>query len=207
MASRSHSPSTHTGVSPMTDPPTLSVSEVVGRLAQETVTAAELTAQCLAKIDQLDGDLRAFTTVEADQARQRASEADAEIQSGQRKGPLHGIPIGVKDNLSVAGRVTTMGSANHRDNVTDEDAGVVERADAAGTVRIGKTNLHEYALGVTTENPHFGICRNPWDRTKTPGDPAGVRLSPSPPGWHWSRSARTHLVRFGSPPPPAGLSG
>lgn len=157
----------------MVDPATLSVYEAAVWLTQGRVSAEELTAQCLAKIDQLDGDLRAFITVEADQARQRAREVDAEIQGGQRKGPLHGIPIGVKDNFSVAGGVTTMGSAIHRDNVTDEDAGVVERLDAAGAVRIGKTNLHEYALGVTTENPYFGICRNPWDRSRTPGGSSG----------------------------------
>jgi len=157
----------------MTEGATPSVAEAAARLAHGQVSAAELTEQCLATIDELDDDLRAFITVEADQARHRAGEADAQLARGEHKGPLHGIPIGVKDNLSVAGRVTTMGSAIYRNHVTNESAGVVERLDAAGAVRIGKTNLHEFALGVTTENPHFGICRNPWDRTRTPGGSSG----------------------------------
>lgn len=151
----------------------LSVSEAARRLARREMSASELTQQCLATIEELDDDLRAFITVEADQARRSAAQADQRLGRGERTEPLHGIPIAVKDNFSVAGEVTTMGSAIYRHHVAQEDAGVVERLDAAGATRIGKTNLHEFALGVTTENPHFGICRNPWDRTRTPGGSSG----------------------------------
>ena len=141
-------------------------------LARHEVTSAELTEECLSKIDQSDEDLRAFITVDAG-ARQQAALADDELRRGARRGALHGIPMAVKDNLSVAGQVTTMGSAMFRDHVPREDAGVVQDLATAGAVRIGKTNLHEFALGVTTENPHFGNCRNPWDRTRTPGGSSG----------------------------------
>lgn len=157
----------------MTDTATLSVAEAAERLARREISSSEITEACLAKIEALDADLRAFITIDADHARRQAREADDEIRRGEGRGPLHGIPVAVKDNLSVEGQVTTMGSAIYRDHVATESARVVERLDAAGAIRIGKTNLHEFALGVTTENPHFGICRNPWDRTRTPGGSSG----------------------------------
>lgn len=157
----------------MSETPAPSLAEAAERLAGRDVSSSELTEACLAKIEALDKDLRAFITVDAEQARRQARQADQEIRRGQGMGPLRGIPVAVKDNLSVAGQVTTMGSAIYREHVAAENAGVIDRLDAAGAVRIGKTNLHEFALGVTTENPHFGICRNPWDRTRTPGGSSG----------------------------------
>lgn len=154
-----------------TDTPT--VAEAAEALSRHEVSAPELTEACLRAIDELDDDLRAFITVEADEARHRARLAHEEIAEGRHRGPVHGIPIAVKDNVQVAGSVTTMGSSIYREHVADHDAGVVDRLAAAGAVRVGKTNLHEFALGVTTENPHFGICRNPWDRDRTPGGSSG----------------------------------
>ncbi len=157
----------------MTEPEGTTVSEAADSLARRTSTSSEFVETCLTRIHELDDDLRAFISVDADQARSRAARADDELGRGARRSALHGIPIAVKDNLSVAGEVTTMGSGIFRDHVPSEDADVVTRLDAAGAVRVGKTNLHEFALGVTTENPHFGNCRNPWDRTRTPGGSSG----------------------------------
>ncbi|HET7414081.1 MAG TPA: amidase, partial [Arthrobacter sp.] len=150
-----------------------SLAQAAAGLARGDVSSSELTEACLAKIDELDGDLRAFITVDPERARHQAHRADDQISDGENRGPLHGIPVALKDNLSVAGQVTTMGSTIYRDHVPTEDAGVVERLEMAGAVCLGKTNLHEFALGVTTENPHFGTCRNPWDRNKTPGGSSG----------------------------------
>ncbi|WP_193106063.1 amidase [Brachybacterium sp. FME24] len=153
------------------DAPT--VAQAASHLTRGDLSSRELTDACLSRIDAMDADLRAFITVYADRARQQADAADDRLRRGQVDGPLHGLPLAVKDNLSVSGQVTTMGSAIFRDHVASETAGVVDRLEAQGSVLLGKTNLHEFALGVTTENPHFGICRNPWDRDRTPGGSSG----------------------------------
>lgn len=154
-----------------TDAPTL--AQAAQRKARGEVSSRDLTEACLDRIAQQDQDLRAFITVEADSARRRADDADHRARGGAGPGPLDGLPLAVKDNLAVAGRVTTMGSAIYRDHVASENAGVVDRLEEQGAVQLGKSNLHEFALGVTTENPHFGICRNPWDRDRTPGGSSG----------------------------------
>ena len=152
---------------------TVSLLDAAQRLARAETTSRELTEACLARIEEHDSALRAFITVESDGARRGADEADARRREGQVRGPLDGLPLAVKDNLAVAGRVTTMGSAIYRSHLPAENAGVVDRLDTHGAVRLGATNLHEFALGVTTENPHFGICRNPWDTERTPGGSSG----------------------------------
>lgn len=157
----------------MTTTRPMSLIEASQRLTRDETTSRELTEACLARIEARDRALRAFITVEPDGARRGADEADARRQAGRVQGPLDGLPLAVKDNLAVAGRVTTMGSAVFRDHVPAENAGVVDRLHEHGAVRLGATNLHEFALGVTTENPHFGTCRNPWDPGKTPGGSSG----------------------------------
>lgn len=152
-------------------PPTLTDADRL--LERGEVTSRALTESCLGRIEARDDALRAFITVEAEGALQAADEADARRRAGQRRGPLDGLPLGIKDNLAVAGRKTTMGSALFGDHVPTTSAGVVDRLEEHGTVRLGATNLHEFALGVTTENPHFGICRNPWDPGRTPGGSSG----------------------------------
>ncbi|GAA1486633.1 amidase [Brachybacterium fresconis] len=157
----------------MTGTESLTLTEAARNLAQGRTTSRALTENSLARVAARDEDLRAFITVEADRARAQADAADARVREGRRIGTLDGLPIAVKDNLSTAGGVTTVGSAIFRDHVAEENAGVVDRLEQQGAVRVGKTNLHEFALGVTTENPHFGICRNPWDRDRTPGGSSG----------------------------------
>lgn len=152
-------------------PPTL--TDAAQLLDRGEATSRALTEACLARIDARDDALRAFITVEPEAALRAADASDARRRSGAPSGVLDGMPIAVKDNLAVAGRETTMGSALFRDHVPVESAAVVDRLDEQGAVRLGATNLHEFALGVTTENPHFGICRNPWDPGRTPGGSSG----------------------------------
>ncbi|GAA1488174.1 amidase [Brachybacterium sacelli] len=157
----------------MTSAGPLSLTQAAHALTHGATTSRALTEDCLARIAAQDADLRAFISVEADLARRQAEAADARLYGGGRLGTLDGLPIAVKDNLSTAGGVTTIGSAIFRDHVATENAGVVDRLEEQGAVRVGKTNLHEFALGVTTENPHFGICRNPWGHKRTPGGSSG----------------------------------
>ncbi|MGP9680851.1 amidase [Brachybacterium sp. AOP3-A1-3] len=153
--------------------PALSVVEARAALDRQEITSRDLTDACLSRIQELDEDLRAFITVDADGACRRADRADEHLRHGERRGTLQGIPVAVKDNLAVAGQVTTMGSAIFGAHVPTENASIVERLESHGAVSVGKTNLHEFALGVTTENPHYGICRNPVDRERTPGGSSG----------------------------------
>ena len=132
-----------------------------------------LVESALTAIDDHDQLLKAFIDVYPDSARADARRAADEIAAGRSRGALHGVPVAVKDNIYLAGHRTTMGSKIHADFVPDVDAGVVDRLAAAGAVIVGKTNMHEYALGGTTDNPHWGTCRNPWDLTKIPGGSSG----------------------------------
>ncbi len=127
----------------------------------------------LSVIEAHDDQLHAFIDVYRESAIADARAAAVEAADGRSRGPLHGRPVAVKDNIYTAGRRTTMGSRIHAGFVPDVDAGVVTRLAAAGAVVVGKTNMHEYALGGTTDNPHWGTCRNPWDLTKIPGGSSG----------------------------------
>jgi aspartyl-tRNA(Asn)/glutamyl-tRNA(Gln) amidotransferase subunit A len=102
-----------------------------------------------------------FITVTAERALERAKQADAELSSGRDLGPLHGIPVAVKDLFAMRGVRTTGGSKIHANRVTDYDSTAVERLEAAGAIIVGKLNLHELAYGITSDNPHFGTVRNP----------------------------------------------
>ena len=129
----------------------------------------ELTQACLDRIDATDAVMRAFITVMSDEALRDAKEAELAIARGERLGPLHGIPVAVKDLIDVQGVRTTCGSQTSRDLATTADATCVRRLRQAGAVIVGKTNLNEFALGATGQNPHFGDTRNPWDRRRISG--------------------------------------
>ena len=117
--------------------------------------------------------MNAFLTVTAEQALAEARLAERELLRGRRRGPLHGIPIALKDNIWTRGVRTTAGSAILRDFVPTEDATVVRRLRRAGAVLLGKTNLHEFAYGATNENPHFGSTHNPWASERMTGGSSG----------------------------------
>jgi aspartyl-tRNA(Asn)/glutamyl-tRNA(Gln) amidotransferase subunit A len=137
------------------------------RLRRRELSARELTESVLARIG--DDPLRAYITLDPAGARAAADRADAELGAGCDRGPLHGIPVAVKDIIATAGLRTTAGSRLLADHVPARDAAVVRRLRAAGAVIVGKANTHEFAAGPTGENPHFGSARNPWHTGRVAG--------------------------------------
>ncbi len=137
------------------------------------LSSLALTEQTLAAIEELNPRLNAYLTVLADSARAEARAADAAFRRGEDRGPLQGIPIALKDLFDVAGVRTTAGSIILSDNVPLADSAVTARLRAGGAVLLGKLHLHEWATGVTSINPHFGPCRNPWDPARIPGGSSG----------------------------------
>jgi len=136
-------------------------------------TAEETTRAYLERIARLNPPLNAYIDVFEDTALAQARQADAELRDGRYRGPLHGIPIAVKDMLDVEGRVTSAGGRLLPTTPAAADAEVVARLRQAGAVILGKLNLHEYAWGGTTDNPHFRRCQNPWKTGFTPGGSSG----------------------------------
>ena len=136
---------------------------------KKEVSPVELTRACLERIEQANPELNAFITVSADNAQAEARAAEQEIQQGKWRGPLHGIPVSLKDLLDTAGVRTTAASAVYLERVPTEDAEVVRRLRAAGAIVLGKTNLHEFAYGGSGLISHFGPARNPWDMERITG--------------------------------------
>jgi aspartyl-tRNA(Asn)/glutamyl-tRNA(Gln) amidotransferase subunit A len=147
--------------------------EAAAALRRREVSSAELTAAALHRIERLNPSTNAMQTVMAEAARERAKLADEELARGEGRGPLHGIPIAVKDLFYTKGVRTTGGSKLFESHVPDHDATVVEWLRGGGAVLVGKTGMHELAYGITSSNPHFGAVRNPWDRDRIPGGSSG----------------------------------
>ena len=141
-----------------------SITELAPRLAAKEISPVELTEAMLARIERYDPDLNSYITVTAESARHAARAAEAAIMAGHDLGPLHGIPVAIKDLYATRGVATTYGSPLFADWVPDFDAAAVERLKRAGAVLLGKTNLHELAYGSTSANAHYGPVRNPWRR-------------------------------------------
>ncbi len=152
--------------------PDLDLHALAPRIRAREVRAADLVEACLARIEQ-HRDLNAFILVLADTARAEAERADREIAQGRYRGPLHGIPISLKDLIDVAGVPTTAGSRVREGHRATSDAPIVRRLRKAGAIVIGKTNLHEFAFGTTTEDSAFGPARNPYDPSRSPGGSSG----------------------------------
>jgi aspartyl-tRNA(Asn)/glutamyl-tRNA(Gln) amidotransferase subunit A len=155
------------------DLPAVSLWEASELVRQKKVSPKELTAACLARIERLNPILNAFITVTAEQAMFDAGRAESEIMKGRWRGPLHGIPVGLKDLFDTAGVKTTGGSALFADRIPTEDAEVVRRLKAAGAVIVGKQNMHEFGLGATSVPSHFGPVRNPWNPDYVAGGSSG----------------------------------
>ncbi len=151
----------------------LTVVEAGHRLRSRTLTSEALTAACLARIDALNDTLRAFITVTAAAALRDARAADRELAAGRDRGPLHGIPVSVKDLIDLAGTPTTGGSRVRPMTPVATDAVVSSRLRAAGAVFVGKTNLHEFAFGTTSEDSAFGAVRHPMDTSRVAGGSSG----------------------------------
>jgi aspartyl-tRNA(Asn)/glutamyl-tRNA(Gln) amidotransferase subunit A len=131
------------------------------------------TEDHLARIGRYNADLRAFISIRGEAARREAAELDARLQNGDSIGLPAGCVIALKDNIDIAGEGTTLGSGFHSDRVPNTDSEVVKRLRRAGAVVVGKTNLHELAFGATTQDPHFGSCRNPWNTQRIAGGSSG----------------------------------
>src|SRR2546423_14492651 len=160
---------------PATTPDTLrmTIEAAAEAIRAREISPVSLVESCLARIEALEPRLNAFITVTADLAREQARQAEREIAAGRYKGPLHGIPIAVKDLFATQGIRTTAGSRILANWVPDEDATVVRKLRGAGAVLLGKLGLHEFAYGISSVNPHFGDVRNPWDTAKIPGGASG----------------------------------
>ncbi len=150
-----------------------SITALTPRLARGEVTARDLVEACLARIDRHNPTLNAMVTVLADAARAAATEADADRVAGRPLGPLHGIPVTLKDLIDLEGCPTTASSNVRRDHVAPRDAEVTRRLRKAGAIVLGKTNLHEFAFGTTTEDSAFGPTRHPIDPSRSPGGSSG----------------------------------
>ena len=150
----------------------LSIREAANLIRARKLSPVELTAAVLDRIDRLD-HLNAYITVTRDWAMALAKAAEEEIMKGNYRGPLHGIPIGLKDLYDTAGVLTTAGSKVLANNIPNTHATVVARTLEAGAVIVGKQNMHEFAAGFSGVNPHFGTPLNPWDTDHLAGGSSG----------------------------------
>jgi amidase len=150
----------------------LSVAELVRRTTNREVTALAVTDACLARIEQRDPALNAFSVVLAAEARTQAAALDEALAAGETPGALHGVPVAIKEEIDVAGCVTTFGGRSNTTPVS-RDAEVVRRLRAAGAVVIGKTRMPEFGQWPYTESVDGGITRNPWNPAHTPGGSSG----------------------------------
>ena len=148
---------------------TMNISELAPRLRRKEISPVEITQECLGRIAKSNAAVNAFITVMEESALAEARRAEEEIARGEWRGPLHGIPISLKDLIDTAGVRTTAASAVYEDRIPKEDADVVRRLREAGAVIIGKNNLHEMAYGGSSLISHFGDVRNPWDLNRVAG--------------------------------------
>ena len=151
----------------------LTIADAARLIESKRLSPVELVTAHLNRIAQTDDRLNSFITLLADEAVEAAAEAEGAIQRGEYRGALHGIPIGLKDLYYTKGIRTTVGSKIMQDFVPDYDAAVTERFRNAGATLIGKLQMHEFALGATSENPHYGPAHNPWDITRITGGSSG----------------------------------
>lgn len=152
---------------------TLTIAELAPQIRRKKISPVELADLFLDRIKRLNPALNAYVTLAEDQARADARRAEKEIQRGNYRGPLHGIPISIKDNIATKGIRTTAGSKMLSEWIPDFDATVVARLKEAGAIILGKTNMHEWAAGSTTINPFYGTTHNPWDQKRIPGGSSG----------------------------------
>jgi aspartyl-tRNA(Asn)/glutamyl-tRNA(Gln) amidotransferase subunit A len=156
-----------------------SIEEIGKLFRKRKLSPVEITKLMLARIERLNPKLNAYLTVTAELALAQAKKTESELlaprgRKGHRdRGPLHGIPISLKDNIYTKGIRTTAGSKILKDFIPKHDAQVIVLLKAAGAVILGKTNMHEFAYGVTSNNPHYGPVRNPWDPARIPGGSSG----------------------------------
>jgi aspartyl-tRNA(Asn)/glutamyl-tRNA(Gln) amidotransferase subunit A len=148
------------------------IAELAPRLRKREISPLEVTRAHLQRIDRLNGRLLAYLTVLSERAMATAQQAEDEIRRGEYRGPLHGVPVAVKDLFAIRGVRMTCGSRVLA-QVAESHATVVQRLEEAGAVLLGTLNMHEFAWGATSINPHYGTPRNPWDPDRIPGGSSG----------------------------------
>lgn len=151
----------------------LTLAEASGLLRSKQVSSVDLTQACLKRIEQYNPRVNAFITVTGESAVRTARELDGEAQRGKWRGPLHGIPIALKDNIDTAGVRTTGASELFKDRVPADDAEVARKLKAAGAVVLGKLNMHEFAYGPSSAVTYFGPVHNPWALDRISGGSSG----------------------------------
>ena len=151
----------------------LTISELAPKIESKQISPVEVTEAALEQVDRLQPTLNSFITVLHEQAMAQAKDRERELMRGEYRGPLHGIPIGIKDNIATAGIRTTVGSKVLANNIPEEDAHVVSLCSQAGAIMLGKENLEEFAAGSTSNNAHYGAVHNPWDLDRIPGGSSG----------------------------------
>jgi aspartyl-tRNA(Asn)/glutamyl-tRNA(Gln) amidotransferase subunit A len=151
----------------------LTLAEAAKLVRDRDLSPVDLTQAHLDRIALIEPRLNCFITQTPQAALERARDAVLEIHGGEYRGPLHGIPLALKDLFETRGIRTTAGSLFYTDWIPEENGAVVQRLNSAGMVNLGKLNMHEIALGVTNNNPHYGACHNPWKLDRTPGGSSG----------------------------------
>jgi aspartyl-tRNA(Asn)/glutamyl-tRNA(Gln) amidotransferase subunit A len=149
------------------------IAELSRRLRAREISPVEVTGACLARIDKLNPQLNAFITVMAESALAEARQAEAEILRDEWRGPLHGVPIALKDLIDTSGVRTTAASSLYKDRIPTEDAEVVRHLRSAGAVLVGKNNLHEFAYGGSSLVSYYGDVHNPWNAGRIAGGSSG----------------------------------
>ncbi len=152
---------------------TFDVAALSEKIRSKQISPVEVTEAYLARIEQTDGRIRAYITVTADRARAAAKAAEKEIAGGGWRGPFHGVPVALKDLCYTKGIHTTGGSRIFAEFMPEFDCTIWARLEQAGAVLLGKLNLHEFAAGATSTNPHWGVCRNPYNPERVPGGSSG----------------------------------
>ena len=155
------------------DPTDLDIGDAGRLIRDRSLSPVDLTGAYLDRIRRIDPDLNAFITVTEERAQEQAAVLEAELSNGNWRGPLHGIPIALKDNIDTGGVLTTAASALFANRVPDEDAEVVRRLKEAGAVVLGKLNMQEFAFGGTSDVTHYGAVHNPWNLDYIPGGSSG----------------------------------
>jgi aspartyl-tRNA(Asn)/glutamyl-tRNA(Gln) amidotransferase subunit A len=151
----------------------LTITGAADRIARREISPLDLTQAYLARIKTLDPQLNCFITLTPETALHQARQAEEAIMGGEYLGPLHGIPLALKDLYETAGVRTTAGSLFFKNHIPKDDCAAWGKLQATGAINLGKLNMHEIALGVTNLNPHYGACHNPWALERSPGGSSG----------------------------------
>jgi aspartyl-tRNA(Asn)/glutamyl-tRNA(Gln) amidotransferase subunit A len=167
------------------------IEEFARRLRARETTVEQATNEAVQRAEAEQSRLNAFIRIMHAEAHQQARELDQELASGRDRGPLHGIPVTIKDILDIKGVATTAASNVREGYIAQRDCPAVAHLRQAGAVFIGKTNLHEFAFGTTNEDSAFGPARNPFDPSRSPGGSSGGSAAALAAGIGWPRSAPT----------------